>query len=573
MADLGFLPAVRRLLEATPANAQRLLFSATLDAGVDVLVRRFMTAPVTHSVDSAQSPVSKMTHHVLHVQADSRLPGAGRPDRGSRPHAGLHPHQVRRQVAHQEADRAGRARRSSCTATCPRVPAPGTWRPSPTVRPRRWSPPTSRPAGIHVDDVTLVIHADPPIEHKAYLHRSGRTARAGAEGTVVTLMTDDQVRDVRDLTRKAGIAPTVTKLRVGDPLLAELAPGERTFVEPTVKAVTETTGTPYGGESAGRGRGGRARGRRSAAGPGAVPLRRRPWRRDSGAAPWRPLRRWRPGGASGGKRTAGGARGGAAGRRVPAARRRATAPRLRARALVRREPRPSRPAPARAAVVAVADLDNNPMDRAQDAHGRPGPCRVLRGERWPSYGPCWVTLPPRSSASATLTTTCSSAASLLPGQELDDYDAAVRRRRCTPRLVAGRSSSGPARAGPPSRPGCRGCPSETGRQPVVRRDRTAPGRALRRRCRRPVGPGRAVRPRAHRGHRRQRGARRTDQDRRRGFHGLDEHTPGSWTRPPRRSERPARRSASTTSSAPERTPYWTASKDTGSRRTGSCSGI
>ena len=61
--------------------------------------------------------------------------------------------------------------------------------------------------GIHVDDVALVIHADPPTEHKAYLHRSGRTARAGAEGTVITLMTDDQVRDVRDLTRLAASSP------------------------------------------------------------------------------------------------------------------------------------------------------------------------------------------------------------------------------------------------------------------------------------------------------------------------------------------------------------------------------
>ena len=66
--------------------------------------------------------------------------------------------------------------------------------------------------GIHVDDVALVVHADPPVEHKAYLHRSGRTARAGAEGTVITLMTDEQVRDVRDLTRAAGIKPTTTKI-------------------------------------------------------------------------------------------------------------------------------------------------------------------------------------------------------------------------------------------------------------------------------------------------------------------------------------------------------------------------
>ena len=82
--------------------------------------------------------------------------------------------------------------------------------------------------GIHVDDVALVIHADPPTEHKAYLHRSGRTARAGAEGTVITLMTDEQVRDVRDLTRLAGIKPTTTKVSgPGHPMLEQLAPGVR----------------------------------------------------------------------------------------------------------------------------------------------------------------------------------------------------------------------------------------------------------------------------------------------------------------------------------------------------------
>ena len=70
--------------------------------------------------------------------------------------------------------------------------------------------------GIHVDDVALVIHADPPVEHKAYLHRSGRTARAGAQGTVITLMTDDQQAEVRDLTRKAGIKPTTSRARPGD---------------------------------------------------------------------------------------------------------------------------------------------------------------------------------------------------------------------------------------------------------------------------------------------------------------------------------------------------------------------
>jgi superfamily II DNA/RNA helicase len=102
--------------------------------------------------------------------------------------------------------------------------------------------------GIHVDDITLVIHADPPVEHKAYLHRSGRTARAGASGTVVTLMTDDQVSDVRELTRKAGIAPTTTRLRPGHPLLSRLAPGPRSFVEPPVDD-PDATESPRPGRS------------------------------------------------------------------------------------------------------------------------------------------------------------------------------------------------------------------------------------------------------------------------------------------------------------------------------------
>jgi superfamily II DNA/RNA helicase len=86
--------------------------------------------------------------------------------------------------------------------------------------------------GIHVDDVNLVIHADPPVEHKAYLHRSGRTARAGATGTVITLMTDEQAGDVHALTRSAGVTPATTRLGPGHPLLRQLAPGQRAFVAP-----------------------------------------------------------------------------------------------------------------------------------------------------------------------------------------------------------------------------------------------------------------------------------------------------------------------------------------------------
>ncbi|WP_432884298.1 DEAD/DEAH box helicase [Kribbella sp. CA-245084] len=252
MADLGFLPAVRRILEATPATAQRLLFSATLDAGVDVLVRRFMTNPVTHSVDSARSPVAKMTHHVLHVQPDTRLPVLV--DLTAAPGRSL--------VFTRTKYGAKSLTKKLIAQGVPAVELHGNL--SQGARTRNleaFSDGTAKTLvatdiaarGIHVDGVTLVIHADPPIEHKAYLHRSGRTARAGAEGTVVTLMTDDQVRDVRDLTRKAGIAATVTKLTTGDPLLTELAPGERTYVEPPARPLQTERVAGSGGSGSGRG--------------------------------------------------------------------------------------------------------------------------------------------------------------------------------------------------------------------------------------------------------------------------------------------------------------------------------
>ena len=232
MADLGFLPEVTRLLNQTPAGGQRLLFSATLDAGVDVLVRRFMRDPVTHSVDSAASPVTTMTHHVLHVQAAARLPvlvdlaaAPGRTLVFTRTKRGAT--KLTRQLVaegvpavelHGNLGQSARTRNLLAFAEGNAATLVAT-----DIAAR----------GIHVDDVALVIHADPPVEHKAYLHRSGRTARAGASGTVVTLMTDTQVSDVRDLTRKAGVTATFTRLRPGHPLLTQLAPGERSYTAPS----------------------------------------------------------------------------------------------------------------------------------------------------------------------------------------------------------------------------------------------------------------------------------------------------------------------------------------------------
>ena len=193
MADLGFLPQVRRLLDATPRQGQRMLFSATLDAGIGVIANRYLSNPVTHEADSAQSPISTMEHHVLHVSSAGH--SAVLLDLVAAP--------GRTVVFTRTKHRAKRLARQLNGSGVPAVELHGNL--SQNARTRTMDAFHSGEArtlvatdiaarGIHVDDVALVIHADPPVEHKAYLHRSGRTARAGASGTVVTLMTDDQVQ-------------------------------------------------------------------------------------------------------------------------------------------------------------------------------------------------------------------------------------------------------------------------------------------------------------------------------------------------------------------------------------------
>lgn len=229
MADLGFLPMVKRLLDQTPRVGQRLLYSATLDNGVDVLVKRYMTAPETHSVDSAASPVTQMLHHVLGVSPADRLPVL----------VDLLAAPGRAVVFTRTKHGAKKLAKQLVQAGVPAVEMHGNL--AQNARERNlaaFSAGTAKALvatdiaarGIHVDDVSLVVHADPPVEHKAYLHRSGRTARAGAEGTVVTLMLPEQRRDVDDLMRKAKIRPTTTAVGAGHPLLATLAPGDRSYV-------------------------------------------------------------------------------------------------------------------------------------------------------------------------------------------------------------------------------------------------------------------------------------------------------------------------------------------------------
>ncbi|MFC9436289.1 DEAD/DEAH box helicase [Nocardia sp. NPDC057030] len=212
MADLGFLPAVTRILAATPSGGQRLLFSATLDNGVNKLVKQFMRNPATHSVDTADSPVAAMTHHVFEVGGveakrvlvETLAAGSGR-----------------RILFMRTKHQARKLAKQLTTAGIPATDLHGNL--SQVARDRNlaaFSNGTARvlvatdiaARGVHVDDVELVVHVDPPAEHKAYLHRSGRTARAGSAGDVVTVVLPEQRRDVAALLRKANI--TVASQRV-----------------------------------------------------------------------------------------------------------------------------------------------------------------------------------------------------------------------------------------------------------------------------------------------------------------------------------------------------------------------
>ena len=222
MADLGFLPAVTRILEATPRTRQCLLFSATLDRGVDKVAKRFLSNPATHAVDSETSNVDTMSHRVFRLRHDDKVEVAAelaaRPartlifvrtkhgaDRLARQlrlrgveagaiHGNLNQNQRTRTL---DAFSSGRARVLVATDVAAR--------------------------GIHVDDVDLVVHFDPPNDHKDYLHRSGRTARAGATGTVISFVMPEQAKDVARLHTAAGVRPDSTTVSAGHPAVREVA--------------------------------------------------------------------------------------------------------------------------------------------------------------------------------------------------------------------------------------------------------------------------------------------------------------------------------------------------------------
>jgi superfamily II DNA/RNA helicase len=257
MADLGFLPAVKRLLDQTPKRGQRMLFSATLDNGVGVLVDRYLQNPVTHSVNPAVSPVETMTHHVFNVSLADKAKVVHELAGG-----------LQRTLLFMRTKHTAKKLAKQLTAAgIPAVELHGNL--SQQARERNlaaFSDGRSRvlvatdiaARGIHVDDVAIVVHVDPPTEHKAYLHRSGRTARAGSSGAVVTLALPEQARDVRTLAKQAGIRPTMTAVQPGAEEIAELVGPAAPYVKPA--PVVEQTQRPSGsGRPNSRGRTGTAR--------------------------------------------------------------------------------------------------------------------------------------------------------------------------------------------------------------------------------------------------------------------------------------------------------------------------
>ena len=212
MADMGFLPAVTSLLDRVPPGGQRLLFSATLDGQVDTLVRRYLTDPVRHTV-APTAAADRMDHQIRTVKATDKVAVAaelaGRPGRtlvfvrtkhrAARLARQLEHAGIRAGALHGNLTQPARTRALAAFAagTVPVLVATD-------IAAR----------GIHVDGIDLVVHFDPPAEPKAYLHRSGRTARAGAAGTVITLVLPEQATEVARLHRRAGVA---TPLPLVDP--------------------------------------------------------------------------------------------------------------------------------------------------------------------------------------------------------------------------------------------------------------------------------------------------------------------------------------------------------------------
>ncbi|MFD5477611.1 DEAD/DEAH box helicase [Streptomyces hawaiiensis] len=218
MADMGFMPQVTALLDQVRPEGQRMLFSATLDHNVDLLVRRYLSDPVVHSVDPSAGAVTTMEHHVLHVHgADKHTATTEIAARDGRVIMFLDTkHAVDRLTEHllnsgvRAAALHGGKSQPQRTRTLTQFK---------TGHVNVLVATNVAARGIHVDNLDLVVNVDPPTDPKDYLHRGGRTARAGESGSVVTLVTPNQRRGMTRLMAAAGIVPQTTRVRVGEEAL------------------------------------------------------------------------------------------------------------------------------------------------------------------------------------------------------------------------------------------------------------------------------------------------------------------------------------------------------------------
>ncbi|MEU7576377.1 DEAD/DEAH box helicase [Streptomyces sp. NPDC041068] len=266
MCDLGFLPQVTEALDQVHPEGQRLLFSATLDQDVDDLVRRYLHDPAVHEVDPSAGAVTTMDHHVLVVHGPDRY--AVTTEIAARDGRVLlfldTKHAVDQLTRHLRASGVHAAALHSGKSQPQRTKTLAQFK-SGAITALVATEVAAR--GLHVDDLDLVVNVDPPTDPKNYLHRAGRTARAGASGRVVTLVLSGQRRATSELMAEAGVEATVTKVRSGEAELSRItgakAPSGTPLDGGPATARTKNHNAPFRGigtsKDASRGTGGKSR--------------------------------------------------------------------------------------------------------------------------------------------------------------------------------------------------------------------------------------------------------------------------------------------------------------------------
>ncbi|MFF0425472.1 MULTISPECIES: DEAD/DEAH box helicase [unclassified Streptomyces] len=246
MADMGFLPQVTELLDLVPGGGQRLLFSATLDRDVDELVARYLQDPAGHSVDPSAAAVSTMEHHVLHVHGPDKFATAT--EIAARDGRVIMFLRTKASVDRFAKHLLGSGVRAAALHGGKSQPL----RARTLERFRSGEVPVLvvtdvAARGIHVEALDLVVNVDPPADGKDYLHRGGRTARAGESGVVVTLVTPEERRDVAKVMADAGIRPVVTRVRSGEAELTRITGARKPSGVPVAGNAPSQEGAQRGG--------------------------------------------------------------------------------------------------------------------------------------------------------------------------------------------------------------------------------------------------------------------------------------------------------------------------------------